>query len=111
MHGDLARLDAEVHERLGAILVAHEDRRQLLARPEDQMGLHAIVPRGDWLEPGTAPVTVVHVVRTRGNGLDETLVQRLDSGGGRSTQQGRPSDLMTYTTSPTPGSGRRSLAW
>ncbi len=76
VHRDFVGIDAEVHQRLGAILVAHENRRQLLTRAEHQVRLHAVVPGGDRLESGAATIAVVHVVRARGNGLDEPLLER-----------------------------------
>src|SRR5262249_37891493 len=52
-------IDAEVQERFGVVIVAHEERRELLARGERQARLYAIIGSRRGSDGGIAAKPIV----------------------------------------------------
>src|SRR3984957_15403475 len=61
----LAVVDAEIQQRLAAIVIAHEQGRQFTARTELQMRMHTVVPGCCRLQRRATAVPIVRIVCTR----------------------------------------------
>ena len=61
MNHDIALIDAEIEQRFGAIVIAHEHRRELCACCELQAGMHPIIagPHGFDRRGSAIPIVVV----------------------------------------------------
>src|ERR1700693_5112647 len=61
MDDHLTGLHVEIEQRLAAIVVAHEHRRQLASRIEAKMRAHAIIECSQWLQRRSAAIPVVAI--------------------------------------------------
>ena len=63
MQDHIALVHAEIEERLGSVLIEHEDRRLLGLGREGQPRVHAVIGRCGRLNRGAAAIPVVDVLR------------------------------------------------